>query len=113
MASKRIEPKKMETDKNIQNKIDSTIETMDAIETVNISPFFKGKTMNRLFAEKEEPQSVWSWFTPKLQLATLVCVIVLNVVAFTKLQETTYDENVSEFAESYGLSTSTETSLLN
>ena len=95
------------------DKINSTLEAMDAIEPANVSPFFKGKTMNRLFAEKEEQQSVWSWFTPKLQLATLVCVIVINVVAFTKLKETTYDENVSQFAETYGLSTNTQTSIFN
>ena len=103
----------METNRNIQNKIDNTLEAVDTIEVANVSPFFKGKTMNLLFAETQEPRTVWSWFTPKLQLATLVCVIVLNVIAFTKLQETTYDENVSQFAESYGLTTSTETSLLN
>ena len=103
----------METNKNIQHKIERTLEVMDTIETVNVSPFFKGKTMNRLFAEKEEQQTVWSWFTPKLQLATLVCIIVLNIVASTKLKETKYDENVSQFAETYGLSTNTTTSLLN
>ena len=88
---------------------------MDAIETVNVSPFFKDKTMQRLFAEKEETTTVWNWFTPKLQLATLVCVVVLNVIAFPKLDDaTSYDENVSEFAESYGLSASDDdTSILN
>ena len=103
----------METNKNIQHKIERTLEAMDTIETVNVSPFFKGKTMNRLFAEKEEQQTIWSWFTPNLQLATLVCISVLNIVAFTKLKETKYDENVSQFAETYGLSTNTTTSLLN
>ena len=105
----------MDTNKNIQSKIDSTLSVMDAIETVNVSPFFKGKTMQRLFAEKEETTTVWNWFTPKLQLATLVCVVVLNVIAFTKLDDaTSYDENVSEFAESYGLSASDDdTSILN
>ena len=103
----------METNKNIQHKIERTLKAMDTIETVNVSPFFKGKTMNRLFAEKEEQQTSWSWFTPNLQLATLVCIIVLNIVAFTKLKETKYDENVSQFAETYGLSTNTTTSLLN
>ena len=105
----------METNKNIQDKIDSTFEVIGAIETVNVSPFFRDKTMNALFAEKEVNQSAWSWFTPQLQLATLVCMAVLNVIAFTKLEESSsYDENVSAFAESYGLSSSDdETSLLN
>ena len=105
----------METNNNIQNKIDSAFEALDAIERVHVSPFFKDKTMQRLFAEKEIEQKAWSWFTPKLQLATLVCVVVLNVVAFTKIEDaSTYDENLSEFAESYGLSTSEDdNSILN
>ena len=42
-------------------------------------------------------------------------MVVLNVIAFTKLDDaTSYDENVSEFAESYGLSASDDdTSILN
>ena len=103
----------MKTNKDIQNKIDSTLSAIDTIEEAKVSPFFKDKTMQRLFAEKEEKQIAWSWFTPKLQLATLVCVVILNAIALTKLQETSYDDNVNQFAESYGLSTSTETSLLN
>lgn len=104
----------MTTNNNIQDKIDSTFEAFDAMETVNVSPFFKDKTMNVLFAEKEEKQMSWNWFTPKLQLATLVCVVILNVIAFTKVEQTTsYDENVSEFAESYGLFTNDDdTSIL-
>lgn len=105
----------MEINKNIQDKIDSTFEALDAIETVSVSPFFKDKTLNVLFAEKKAQQSAWIWFTPKLQLATLVCVVVLNVIALTKLDNSSsYEENVSEFAESYGLSTSDDdTSILN
>lgn len=93
----------MKTNNNIQGKIDSTFSAMDAIEDVKISPFFKDKTMRKLFAEKEETQIAWNWFTPKLQLATLVCVIVLNVLAFTQINSNTYDNNISEFADNYGL----------
>ena len=103
----------MDTDRNIQNKINETFDTLESIEKVNVSPFFKDKTMNVLFAEKEVVQTGWNWFTLKLQLATLLCVVVLNVIAFTKLEETsTYEENVSEFASSYGLSTSDDDSLI-
>tara|TARA_R110002096_G_scaffold435414_1_gene660678 strand:- start:1344 stop:1661 length:318 start_codon:yes stop_codon:yes gene_type:complete len=105
----------MKTNKDIQDKIDGAFEALDAMETVNVSPFFKDKTMNVLFAEKKEKQTAWNWFTPKLQLATLVCVVVLNVVTFTKLEDaSSYDENLSEFAESYGLSINDDnTSILN
>ncbi|MGC6430993.1 MAG: hypothetical protein ACON5F_08115 [Jejuia sp.] len=100
----------MDINSNLQKEIDETLNVLDNMETVTVSPFFKDKTMNILFAEKEEKmQTVWSWFTPKLQLAILACVIILNVIAFTKLEATsTYDEDVTEFAESYGLSSSYE-----
>ena len=103
----------METNYNIQKKIDDTFAAMDAIENVNVSPFFKDKTMQRMFAEKEEKQIVWSWFTPKLQLATLVCIIALNVMAFTNLNTSAYQDNISEFAETYGLSSSSNDTFIN
>lgn len=106
----------MDINKDIQQKIDSTLQAVDGIETVKVSPFFKDKTMQRLFSEKEEVAMGWSWFTPKLQLATLVCVVILNVLAFTQLDSSgtsSYDENLNEFAETYGLSSSSTTSFLN
>lgn len=109
----------MKTSRDIKREVDSTISAMDTIESVKISSFFKDKTMQRLFSEEEEEeeeeerQMVWSWFTTRVQLATLACVVVLNIIALTKLRETSYSDSVSQFAESYGLSTTTETSLLN
>jgi hypothetical protein len=106
----------MEHNKDIQGKIDSTLDAMDVMEKVDVSPFFKDKTMQRLFLEKEVESVVWSWFTPKLQLATLVCIVVLNAFAFSRLNTSsgsTYDENIDQFAETYGLSGSSETSFLN
>ena len=106
----------MDINKDIQQKIDSTLQAVDGIETVNVSPFFKDKTMQRLFSEKEEVVMRSSWFTPKLQLATLACIVILNVLAFTKLDSSgtsSYDENLNEFAETYGLSSSSTTSFLN
>ncbi len=103
----------METNKNINNKVEETIKSASSIEDANISPFFKAKTLDLLFSDNEVTQTTRFWFSPKIQLATLVCVVILNVFAFTKLKETTYNDNVNQFAESYGLSTSTETFILN
>lgn len=103
----------MGTNKNIQDKVNSTLNVMDAVQPPKVSPFFKDKTMQRLFYERTEEQAVWSWFTPKLQLATLVCVVVLNIVAFTKMKSSSYNENINDLAETYGLTISTENSFLN
>ncbi|GAA3598313.1 hypothetical protein Q4Q39_19745 [Flavivirga amylovorans] len=103
----------MKTNKNITNKIEDTLNAMDAVEDVKVSPFFKDKTMQKLFAEQEEEPLILSWFSPKLQLATLVCVIVLNVLAFIQLNSNKYDSDINDFAETYGLSSSSDTSLFN
>lgn len=104
----------MERQKDIQKKIDQVLNAVPIGTDINVSPFFKDKTMQRLFIEKTEKRSAfWFLFSPQLQLATLACVIVLNVLTLTKLKESAYNENISQFAESYGLSTTTETSLLN
>lgn len=104
----------MKTPKDINEQIEATFDTLDSIKEVNVSPFFKDKTMQRLFAEKEETVSTGSgWFTPKLQLATLICVLIINVVGFIQLTKTEYNTNVSEFANTYGLSQEEQPSLLN
>ena len=104
----------MDTKKNIQDKIDDTLKAMDSVQEVKVSPFFKDKTMQLLFEEKEEQNIAWSWFTPKLQLATLVCFVVLNVLALRQYNANKYNTNIDEFAETYGLETTeTEISLFN
>lgn len=102
----------METNKDIQTKINTTMRAFDVIEEVNVSPFFKDQTMKRLFEERKEDIAIWSWFTPKLQLATLMCLVFLNVWAYKTYNSNTYHSNLNEFAESYGLTVSeTDTSL--
>jgi hypothetical protein len=104
----------MRTNNNIAEKVKSTFESIDHIQDIKMPPFFKDKTMRKLFdAKAAEKKIVFSWFTPKLQLATLVCVIALNAFGFIQLKSTTYDSNVSNFAENYSLSANSETSILN
>ena len=104
----------MNTNKQIQDKIELTLKTSGFMDEVKVSPFFKDKLMHQLFEEQLEPMDYkWSWFTPKIQFATLVCVIVINVFAFIELSSESYNEDVSDFAETYGLSTGTNTSLFN
>ncbi len=104
----------MKPNSEINKKVKDTLDSIESIKEVKVSPFFKENVMYQIHNASEDIQeATWSWFTPKLQLATLVCVVVLNVMAFMKLKEITYNENVTEFAESYGLSTSAENSILN
>ncbi len=104
----------MKTNIEMNKKIQDTFDSIESINEVTVSPFFKEKVMYQIRNASEDIQeATWSWFTPKLQLATLVCVVILNVMAFNNLQETTYNEEVSNFADSYGLSTSKESYILN
>lgn len=103
----------MDSKKNIKIEVENTLDAFNTIQEVNVSPFFKQKTLQRLFTKKESEQIAWTWFTPKLQLATLVSVIIINLIGFTQMTtSSTYDENINVLAETYGMSISTETSIL-
>lgn len=95
----------MSIDREILNKVEDTLNTTSSIEEVKVSPFFKEKTMQRLFFnEQKETFVAWSWFTPKLQLAVFIGIIILNVMAFKGVENTSnYNEELNEFAEAYGL----------
>lgn len=103
----------MNTNNNMQNDIDAIFESVNTIKDVKVSPFFKDKTLERLFAEKEEKQRIWSWFTPQLQFAVLACFLLLNTIAFVQINSATYDDGISEFAEIHGLSSTDGQSLFN
>ena len=61
----------MKANNNIAEKVKSTFESIDHIQDIKTSPFFKDKTMRKLFdAKVAEDKIVFSWFTPKLQLAS-------------------------------------------
>jgi len=93
----------METNKNIQNNIDQVFKSVDTITDVKVSPFFKDKVMQKVYAEKEIQETTWSWFTPKLQFATLACVVVLNVFALTQFDSVGNDSDLEEFSNTYEL----------
>lgn len=100
----------------MENKVTKTLNVADKIESVKVSPFFKDKTMQKLFAEKEtvKETTVWTWFTPKLQMATLVLVIAVNVWAFSKIaSKSLYQNNVSQLTETFGLNSDSESLFLN
>ena len=100
---------------NIQDNVKKTLEVLDTMETVKTPPFFKDKTMQRLFAEKEKTASVsiWNWFTPQLQLATLACIVFVNVYAINQIKSSKYEASVSSFASDYGITAENEFSLFN
>ena len=65
----------MDTNNNIVEEVKSALNSITHIQEIKTPPFFKDKTMRKLFdAKVAEEKIIFYWFTPKLQLATLVCV---------------------------------------
>lgn len=104
----------MKTPENIKDRVNRTLDSIDSIEAVKVSPFFKDKTMQRLFAKKEEKQALFGyWFTLKWQFASLVVIIALNVFVLSKYNMSSYEDEVDYFAQVYDLKTNTEDNLFN
>ncbi|MCL7764659.1 hypothetical protein MPF19_14640 [Polaribacter sp. Z014] len=107
----------MENKKYINQQVEDTFKSLDAIEKVDVNHFFKHKILQKLDAEKVEKQSVFSWFTPQLQLATLSVVLLLNLgtifYAFNNSDKSASSSSgIEAFAKEYSLQ-SDSSSILN
>lgn len=100
-------------DSEINKKVNATLNAVDAIQEVKVSPFLKDRILNNVTAKVEETQKVWSWFTPKYQIATLIVVILLNVYAYKVLTSDEYNTTVEEFVDTYDFGDETYTSIFN
>lgn len=100
-------------DSEINKKVNATLNAVDTIQEVKVSPFLKDRILNNLTAEVEETQKVWSWFTPKFQIATLIIVILLNVYTYKVLTSDEYNTTVEEFVDTYDFGDETYTSIFN
>ncbi|WP_431106945.1 hypothetical protein [Winogradskyella poriferorum] len=103
----------MMKDSGINKKVNTTLNVVDAIQEVKVSPFLKDRILNNINTEVEETQKIWSWFTPKLQIAMLIVVILLNVYAYKVLTSDNYNTTVEEFVDTYDFGEETYTSIFN
>jgi hypothetical protein len=103
----------MMKDSEINKKVNATLNAVDTIQDVKVSPFLKDRILNNLTVESEETQRVWAWFTPKFQIATLVIVVLLNVYAYKVLTSEEYNSTVEEFVDTYDFGDETYTSIFN
>lgn len=89
----------MKTTKNKNLGKNNTLDILDSIQEVQISPFFKNKVLKSLAQQKEVKEPSFSWFSPKLQLASLALIICVNIGAiYYSLSSTeTSQEQLSEF----------------
>ena len=96
----------MKDNKNIKGLVEETLEEAGRVESVSTPPYFKERTLNAIFRPEElaEKQPGLAWFAPKLQVALLIFLVVVNSLALIWYSSGNYDQNVENFAEAYGLS---------
>lgn len=102
-------------DKKITSQfVDELIDSISAVEPVDVPPFFKDKVLQKLGRrEVNEVPSIAPWFTPRYQLAALLLFIFLNAAVLYYYSSTRQQQELETFADSYGLSASQQESLLN
>lgn len=95
----------------IEQEVMKTLASLDEVEDIEVSPFFftriRAKTQE---AERRKACSARSLFGPaKLRLAGVAVLVVINIVSFVSLWQTSYTQTddrqtyLSAFADEYGL----------
>lgn len=104
----------MENKELIKKKVEDTFNVLEDINKVEVNPFLKHKILQKL-NNVEEKKGVINWFTPQLQLAAFVIVLLMNAsaiyYAFNSTEVTTTSD-INSFAQEYSLQ-ETSNSLLN
>ncbi|WP_299061404.1 hypothetical protein [uncultured Polaribacter sp.] len=104
----------MENKEHIKNKVKDTFNVLESINKVEVNPFLKHKILQKLNNVEEKKKEI-NWFTPKLQLAAFVIVLLMNAIAIYYVfssTEVTITSDINSFAQEYSLQ-ETSNSLLN
>lgn len=105
----------MKNKEHINKQVADTFKVLESIDKVEVNSFFKHKVLQKLNAEKEIEKPVFYWFTPKLQLAALGLILLLNASAIFyaySSTENTQNSAIETFAQEYSLQ-SKSNSILN
>lgn len=94
--------------------IDELIDSASSFEVVDTPPFFKDRVLHRLSkAEDNEVSYSLNWFGPRFQWAALVVFIMLNFGVLYYYNSAQQEQELQSFAETYGLSSAQNNSILN
>lgn len=98
----------MKTIKDKSTGNNNTLDILDSIEEVKVSPFFKNKVLNMIEQEKEVKQPSFQWFNPQLQFASLALIICINAatIYYSFSNTETSEEQISgieSFVQDYQL----------
>jgi hypothetical protein len=94
--------------KQIKQQVNETFNVLNAIEKVEVSHFFKHKVLQKLAVEKQQKETVFSWFTPSIQFASLCVILFLNAATVFYVFTTASNNNektsdIELFAQKYAL----------
>jgi hypothetical protein len=106
----------MKEKNHIQEKVDRTFKVLDTIEEVAVSTNFSSKVLAKLKEEDQRVEEKSTWFTPQLQFAAMIIVLILNatVVYYTISSSENASESVSgieQFAKEYHINSEATFSL--
>ena len=65
----------MNRNKQIEEKVERTLQVTDHLEQTKVSPFFKERVMYQIRNSNQSKEEISVlWFTPKLQFGLLLCI---------------------------------------
>ncbi|MCL6275117.1 hypothetical protein M3P19_13945 [Muricauda sp. 2012CJ35-5] len=105
----------MDAEKTTSQKITEILDAGVTIESVKTPPFFKDKVLQRLSRDSETRSTgaLLPWFVPKYQWATLLIMVLLNLVALYYYNKESQVDELQTLVEYYQLSPTDGNSILN
>lgn len=97
----------MKNQKDISTKIEETLDVVNHISEVKIPSSFKQNVFSKI-AQNRKEKPVLTWFTPQLQVAAMLVILLVNVSAIVytfSTQEQTLE--IEAFAQEYDFENST------
>ncbi len=99
----------MKTYKDLATEKNSTLDILDNIQEVKVSPFFKNQVLQNIKSQQEEITDSSGWFNTSLQLATIALVVLLNTFTIYYYVNSKGDfhqvTDIESFAKEYHLTT--------
>jgi NADH:ubiquinone oxidoreductase subunit C len=100
----------MKSKEPVHQQVKDTFKVLESIKEVKVNHFFKHNVLQQLKNQKEETTSILDWFTPRLQLASVAFVLLLNASALFyafSSQEQNFVVNIDSFSQEYSLHSDT------
>ena len=95
----------MKTNKDIFRQVEEAFTSLDTINEVKISASFKQNILNELNSTPKE-KVLFPWFTPQLQFAAMIIVLLVNVSAIMYTFSTEdQTSDIDTFAQEYHFDT--------